>query len=464
MEYLKNLTELRKEHIISLSRDGHSDKDDSSLPYGSYNHSPTPYGNWNENPFAGLHSDVRSNIRSNNINSFYDNVEDSEPVSIISVLINIVIWACYIVAVVCIFGVAFLWIATFSAIMTSAILVGMCIFFVFFVVLWLTDRGLLFAKSIQSRCGNCKRTSTVPNFVCPTCSNEHKNLTPGPYGILRRFCTCNERMPTTFFNGRSRLKATCPFCTTGLAASDAQQFGIQIIGGVSAGKTSYLVAFWHQYIEKLDIGGRSNYEKFPPEAFDELEQWFQEGKSYSTAETNANMYSIVHKQKEAGRNIQLTLYDISGEAFLKLNDEIQQQQFKYCEGLIFIVDPTSNPNDTSTTFSDFIRNFKALKGKHTTRTSNLPVSVVISKADLYKNEIGFAKSDVCREFLNTKGFAPVINLIEGAFSNAQYFPVSAMGHPADINVSYEPWGVMEPFLWILSNSKAESKLFMEIIS
>jgi len=38
-----------------------------------------------------------------------------------------------------------------------------------------------------------------------------------------------------------------------LAASDAQQFGIQLIGGISTGKTTYLAAFWHEYLSRSKL-------------------------------------------------------------------------------------------------------------------------------------------------------------------------------------------------------------------
>ena len=57
---------------------------------------------------------------------------------------------------------------------------------------------------------------------------------------------------------------------------------------------------------------------------------------------------------------------------------------------------------------------------------------------------------VCREFLANHNFISVRNLLDGEFNNVQYFPVSAMGHQADIGNPYEPWGVMEPVMWILN--------------
>ena len=58
------------------------------------------------------------------------------------------------------------------------------------------------------------------------------------------------------------------------------------------------------------------------------------------------------------------------------------------------------------------------------------------------------RNDVCRNFLLAHGFDAVLNMIDGEFENAQYFSVSAMGHEAEESSPYEPWGVIEPILWI----------------
>lgn len=99
----------------------------------------------------------------------------------------------------------------FSVILSSAIIIGMVVFFLFFSILWLTDRIVLILKSIHSRCPNCKRKSVIPVFICPTCGLEHKKLVPGPYGVFKRKCTCGAMLSTTFIGGRSEYEAHCPF-------------------------------------------------------------------------------------------------------------------------------------------------------------------------------------------------------------------------------------------------------------
>jgi GTPase SAR1 family protein len=390
--------------------------------------------------------------------------------------IKIWIWIFFIVAFAAtyVFGVA--WMSVFSITLASVITIGMFLFYIMFTMLWGIDRIVLAVKSIQSRCPNDKRISVVPVFICPNCGIEHKKLTPGPYGVFHIKCTCNTQLPTTFINGRSELKAICPYCATELAASGASQYGIQLVGGVSAGKTTFLAAFWHLFLEQQKKQQDVSNEVFPIDAFNELEHWYQKGLSSATSETNANMYSVIHKRKNK-TPYQMTIYDIAGEAFTRLGSSIQQQQFNYCKGLVFVIDPTASPNNVNDTCSGFISEFKGLKGKHSVKISNIPVVIIISKADLYANEIGLpvindlhrsnpnrfskdgiqgnleiTRNEVCREFLTNHKYENIINLLEGEYLNLQYFPVSAIGHTAVSGQPYQPWGVMEPVMWLISQT------------
>jgi GTPase SAR1 family protein len=385
-----------------------------------------------------------------------------------NLLSAVFIWIFFIAYCISIYVFGCIILSLFSILLATVIFTGTCIFFMMFSIFWGLDRLTLVINSIQSRCPNDKRISVVPVFVCPKCGTEHKNLTPGPYGIFSRKCSCGKRLSTAFITGRSKLKAICPYCANVLASSGARQYGIQLIGGVNTGKTTFLAAFWHIYLERIKKRSYIKTDKNPVYAFDELEHWYQQGLSSSTTETNANMYSVIHKHR-IGTPYQLTIYDIAGEAFVDLGGSMQQQQFKYCEGLIFVVDPTTEPKNAADTFSSFINEFKRLKGKHTTKTSSIPAAVIISKSDLYQKEINkqielnsikISKNEtktrnrISREFLANHGYDNVINLLEGEFSKLQYSSVSAMGHEAVIGQPYEPWGVAESLIWLFSHSSA----------
>ena len=368
------------------------------------------------------------------------------------------VWIFYVIAFGCISVLGFIWAAVFSIILSVVTFIGMCLFYIFFSLLWLSDRITLLIKSINSRCGNCKKISVVPVFLCPTpgCGFKHRRLTPGPYGVFYRKCDCKARIPATIYNGRSKLQAFCPYCDVELANSGARHFGVQLVGGTSAGKTTFLAALWHIYPNLLKPEVGVKYEKFPENAFKELETWYQRGLSSSTSDTNAAMYSIIRKHNKE-TPYQLTVYDIAGEAFNNLGNSRQQLQFEYCECIIFVIDPTAPVKSVKETFSNFIEEFKRLKGLHSNKKSNIPIAVIISKADLYEKELGLNRSktnqsEACAEFLQKNGFASIYNLIDCEFIEPRYFPVSAMGHKPVLEQPYKPWGVEEVARWIKTHS------------
>lgn len=390
-------------------------------------------------------------------------------------ILNIWVTIFYVAACICMYVFGTIWTVLFSTLLFVVIFIGMCGFYLFFSALWLTDRITLMLRSIQSRCPNCKRISIVPVFCCPDCGAQHKNLTPGPYGVFYQTCVCGRELPTTVFNKRSELDAMCPYCPTSLAASDAKQFGIQLVGGVSTGKTTFLASYWHAYIEQLQNDKSLEFTCFPQEAFDNLEYWYQRGISEATNETNATMYSILHK-RNGSSPVQMTIYDVAGESFTNLSSDIQQQQFKYCEGIIIVVDPTASAETNIGTISAFVNEFKQLRGIRSSHLSQIPVAVVISKADLFKREIGVTKikslynqalqtspsanielrdvrNNTCKDFLCMHGFDNIVNMVDSEFERTQYFPISAIGHEPEDSVPYEPWGVIDPVLWIMKQAK-----------
>lgn len=391
--------------------------------------------------------------------------------------INIWIQMAYYFSIFCSQILGYLWALVFSALLGLIIIAGMIVFFTFFFVLWLFDRAVLVGKSIHTRCPHCKRKSVIPVFECPTCGLSHKKLVPGAYGVLKRKCVCGTRLSTTFMWGRSSYKASCPYCGTDLHSSGSKQFGIQLIGGVSSGKTSYLAAFWHEYKKWMDGKNNLSYREIPAEAFEELESWYEGGVAEATRETNASMYSIIHSIANS-TSVQMTIYDIAGEVFSVSEPEIQQQQFRYCEGFLILIDPTASPSVVASTITNFVNFLDRLMGKSISKLASVPTAVIITKSDLFKKDIGYPHirstfnkiseagydtpefrehfNDSCRDFLTNRGYTNAINLLEAEFSNLRYYPVSAIGHSGEEG-AYESWGVLEPVFWLMGQEKSSLK-------
>lgn len=370
----------------------------------------------------------------------------------------------------------FILVGFFSVVMSAAVAVGTVVNFFYISIFWLADRLALILKSIHSRCPNCKSKYVIPGFQCPHCGQIHEKLIPGPYGVIKFKCQCGTKLPTTFIGGRSKYKAFCPKCHQELSSSNSQQYGIQLVGWTTAGKTTFLAAFWHEYQEWMKNRQDVSLKGDPAHDFMDLESLFDTGISSATPDQNAKMYSIFHYiQKKTP--VQMAIYDIAGEAFGSQFDQqqmLKQRQFSYCEGFLFVIDPASTPNDVSDGLSNFISSMEEEKGKSSEKTVAVPAAILITKGDLYKKEIGFPhikatyknvlsansevpltleqhQDDVCRTFLIKNGFGNAVNLLEAKFSNIRYFPVSAMGHAE--TRQFEPWGVLEPVFWLMNHDK-----------
>ena len=350
---------------------------------------------------------------------------------------------------VCIYVFGTVWTFIFCSLLSLVIAIGFVFFLACFTFLSVSDRLGLLINSIQSRCPNCKRISLKPLFQCPKCGAVH-DLVPGPYGIFHVQCSCGNLLATTAFNGRNNLTAICPKCKNDTLPGYAEQFGIQIVGGTSAGKTTFLTAFFHEYKDKLPSWIRCSYT--PENEFKKLEDWYNKGISSGTSDKNAGMYSIIHNFPKHAP-YQFSMYDIAGEAFKDLNSgSFQQQQFQYSEGIILLIDPENKPELSQDAIISFISEHKKLKSLDASTMSSEPTAVLIAKADLYE-ELNNVNEDQnkLKKFLFDKGFFGVINLIEANFSNTKYFAVSAIGHQPD-NTSYKPIAVVEPVAWIFEKT------------
>jgi hypothetical protein len=186
----------------------------------------------------------------------------------------------------------------------------------------------------------------------------------------------------------------------------------------------------------------------------------------------------------------LIIYDIPDEIILSGDFEKNPRNFAYADGIVIMVDPLSiqsvreeclrkdgkkavvnySVDDIGTIIIQFIHKFSEIKGLPAETIFDIPVAVIIGKADIntVKQEIGLseiktkytanpaaygnnlltAREKICREYLSNIGLTNALNNLEGVFSNIQYFPVSAIGHLSESSKAFEPLGVMEPVTWL----------------
>jgi len=348
---------------------------------------------------------------------------------------------------------------------------------------------------VEQHCPYCYNQFDLPKFKCPYCGIIHEQLIPSRCGILVAKCKCGHFLSSSAFTGRSYLDAVCPKCDVTLVAANAKQFSVLLFGGNTSGKTAFLAAFQHLYLDKKFRPKKLSIYGEPHNNFDKLDEMYKNGITEPSSASKILAYNFIHK---IGRNAKhnLIVYDIPDEVILNGAFERNPVHFGYSGGIIVIVDPLSissvrneclkggdakavenySQDDVDTIIVQFIQQFSGIVGRSAGKINAIPVAVLITKADIkvviqeiglpvikskfnanpdsYGKNIVTARNKICREYLLNLGLTNAINNLESVFSNVNYFPVSAIGHLSKAGKAYEPFGVLEPIAWIVKGRNA----------
>ena len=369
-------------------------------------------------------------------------------------------------------------------------------YIVFLIVLWVINLVIMplcnladKASWMTQHCPKCYSTFKLPVFECPHCGAKHKKLYPGSCGLLFAKCTCGHFIPCASASKRKELKSYCPKCDFALAGSNIKALTVQVIGGNSSGKTAFIAAFQHQYVEAIKNSGVRDVSTFPADDFNELEGMYHSGRTATSDEVRA--YYILHGSTGSADD-GIVIYDVPDEVILSEQYERNPLNFAYSDGIIIIIDPLSvrsvrkeceaTTGSASTNgFSDdstediivhFINKYSEVAGRMARRMSDTPVAVVIAKTDLtsIRRKIGTvkikaeffanqnqylsfdaARDKVCRKYLADIGLANAINNLDSVFSKVSYFPVSSIGHCEDGN-PFDPQNIVAPMRWLARQS------------
>ena len=400
------------------------------------------------------------------------------------------------------FGTVFF--ALISLVMVAVVSLFFVLVYIGFSAVWLFDRLYLMRKKIFTACNECKSKFLIPTYLCPDCGAQHTNLTPGMYGILRRTCSCGRKLPTAFFNGRKKLQAICPNClqrgrTTYLNDRESRPLCIPVVGGRSVGKTAYITAFAKRFIEfvapqkGLEI---EFYNQAKEDIYGEIKADFAHGSTRMTArpqdlsQTSSVSLSFFIKHKSLQPERLVHIYDIAGEVFTNNDENEVQQQYEYCQGIIFMIDPFAIPTvraqyesqltpedragigkaDINGVINVFLNKLREVTGLSDQKMAKVPLAVVIGKTDSANLAGNFSEEKVeelqmlypqaqlnandavdylCRKFLRENEMGGFVNAIEMKFSENRFFAASAIGHTRNAG-PYNPKGVLEPVEWICS--------------
>ncbi len=372
-----------------------------------------------------------------------------------------------------------------------------------FSIVWVLDRLYLKKNKIFTACPSCKESSLIPVYACPSCGVKHSKLVPGKYGILKRQCTCGEKLGTCFLTGRKRYPAFCKSCAASLSDRENTPICIPVVGGRSVGKTAFITAFSKDFIST--VAPRNNWEtefynKEKEQIYREILADYNSGSTRMTDrpqdinKTSSVSFSFFLRGRGLKPERLVHVYDIAGEVFTDNSENEMQKQYEYSQGIVFIIDPFSimevrntfetglepedvagiGKADVTGIVDSFINKLREVTGLSAKSMLNTPIAIVISKVDssnlldvlgskvINKKRREFidrgmdvsyidVEDYVCREFLKEYGMESFINVIDMKFKKNRYFTCSAIGHTRDMG-SYEPFGVMEPMEWLMRNA------------
>ena len=322
---------------------------------------------------------------------------------------------------------------------------------------------------VKQNCTACYVEFDLPQFICQHCGLTHDQLIPGRCGILFARCACNKFMPAMVLTGRSKLRSKCPKCKEHMAASNAKQFFVQLIGGTGTGKTSYLVAFNYAYTE-VSHRHRKLYLTLRPRRMRNrlLDTDFLKTDSTAAGEIHAyNFLSSYGKPTRPAKD-NLVLFDIAGQTIMADSYERIPRHFGFCHGFVLFFDPLSVPEvrdaaeaeegsysteDFDMVITEFVNRFRAVTGMGFNVPINTPLAVVIAKTDVkaVQEKCGGPGSYKGENYLQELDMHGALRLISSNFSNVRYFCIASTQNEARANQQ----SLLAPITWLAKESRSK---------
>lgn len=395
--------------------------------------------------------------------------------------------------------VVFLIITIFRVVLNSIIslllimgfLIVAPVVYIGFVIVAFFDFVYRAIKRISSVCPNCQYRFDLPTYICPSCGRKHTRLVPSKYGIFKRKCLCGTKLPTTFFNGRQKLKSVCTKCEFSFdyksSSGDQVEICIPVVGGASAGKTCFINMAIAQIQQSVANKKGYNFE-YLANGLNEYEDIVQGMKRGYLPEKTSDMrlkyYQFYLTPKDEKIKRLVSICDVGGEIYADGNMIGNQIGFRYANAFIIVIDPLSitefrkeigtkvnlaKYGASAMTIDEILsrlvttlENLYSISSKVMLKTD---VAIVFTKCDLpgLDEQIGrkavntyirnhyatreAASNILCEAFLRKYEEDNFVNNVKSKFKSVQYFTCSSLG---DVNSSsFNPDGVEEPIMWLM---------------
>lgn len=378
-----------------------------------------------------------------------------------------------------------------SLLLITGFLIVAPVVYIGFVIVAFFDFVYRAIKRISSVCPNCQYRFDLPTYICPSCGRKHTRLVPSKYGIFKRKCLCGTKLPTTFFNGRQKLKSVCTKCEFSFdyksSSGDQVEICIPVVGGASAGKTCFINMAIAQIQQSVANKKGYNFE-YLANGLNEYEDIVQGMKRGYLPEKTSDMrlkyYQFYLTPKDEKIKRLVSICDVGGEIYADGNMIGNQIGFRYANAFIIVIDPLSitefrkeigtkvnlaKYGASAMTIDEILsrlvttlENLYSISSKVMLKTD---VAIVFTKCDLpgLDEQIGrkavntyirnhyatreAASNILCEAFLRKYEEDNFVNNVKSKFKSVQYFTCSSLG---DVNSSsFNPDGVEEPIMWLM---------------
>lgn len=341
---------------------------------------------------------------------------------------------------------------------------------------------------------------------CPYCFDTVSKRNTRPVEVLiGGHVNRNQRIRTSS-NQNATLIPFCSSCNNNLPADyfDSQSKNIAVIGGLASGKSTYITVLIDLLLNHKslinDLGlhcvivnsdGKELYEEYREQLIEKKEKLFG---------TNGSRNPILLRINSQQKTLFLSLFDTEGEEFKSVEGILSKHPHVFhTNAILFLLNPLSikgifdilrdekqdeyAAQKTSDDTYEIIQNihdvFSRRKEKYANKPLDIPVAFGISKADeieeianIYipndyeeeyidfnnaKTDLDFSSEDL-EEFLTDTDPRLVSNIRQN-YKKYRIFPVSPMGCRVGSQLGrnhyleYEPKGVLNPILWLLSELK-----------
>jgi hypothetical protein len=326
-------------------------------------------------------------------------------------------------------------------------------------------------------CPECHDRFPLPVYVCPTCSAEHKQLAPGPFGVLRHRCTCASRLPAVQWRGRERLTSQCPAHghALGEGVGTVRTFHIPVAGGPSTGKSTFLAAAMLGLEDASTAGTLSTaVQSSSRDGYDRLLDGFRRG-VLPTKTVELQAPALVAEVRGTEKSALLYAYDVAGEAYGDDEELRRDPGYGLVEGVVLLVDPfalqrvradladelAAEPGlrPSSEPPQRVLERLVGVLDEKGIDMSRVPAAICITKSDglgigdAIAASPGDDEDARVRAWLDAQGGGNLVRSAEGTFKEIRCFSTSALGRtPGSGTGTFVPQGTLEPLLWLLATA------------